>query len=115
MDAPDATVANNSLWSAYLRQQWWWIEPVSAFNLSSGVGASIAAAYAFWFESLIGRLYADNAPAVTNFVDRLAEVKREAQQRGLSGRHAEWDAVPEWLSAAHDAPIEDTQATVVLA
>lgn len=111
MDAPNATVSNSALWAEYLHKQWgFWLEPAGSRAITAAIGASIASAYAFWLEAFVGRLYEDNAPAVTNFVHRVEEVKREAELRGLAPSGASFESVPQWLAATQDAPIEDSQA-----
>ena len=114
MDAPNPTVDNSALWAEYLHRQWgFWLEPGGLRNISNAIGASIAAGYAFWFEAFIGRLYTDNAPAVSNFLTRLDEVKREAAVRQANGDPA--DAVPQWMAVLEDAPVEESQIGAVLA
>lgn len=114
MDAPNPTVNNSALWAEYMHRQWgFWLEPAGVRNISTAIGASIAASYAFWFEAIIGRLYADNAPPVTNFLNRLDEVKKEAAIRQANGDPA--DTVPQWMAVLEDVPVEDAQVGGVLA
>jgi hypothetical protein len=116
MDAPNPTVSNSALWAEYLHRQWsWWLEPGGIRAITATLGASIANAQALWLEAVIGRLYADNAPDVTHFAERVAEVRREGERRERA--LAAGDHVPPWLTAneaAHDAPVEDASVGAVI-
>jgi hypothetical protein len=108
MDAPNPTVSNSALWAEYLHRQWgWWLEPGNSRNLTAAIAATVATTYGFWFEAVIARLFEDNKPGVTRFVQRVDEVKRDASARERAARSDSFDAVPSWLTT-HDAPVEET-------
>ena len=78
MDARDSTAANADLWNAYLRAEFSaWLDPFGLGRtadevsrvLAEAAAAGIATAISAALAPPIARLYADNAPAVTTFVE----------------------------------------------
>lgn len=72
------TAANADLWAAYFRPQWRaWFEFAGmgraaddmARAASEAAGATVAAIVSAWIGPPVDRLYADNAPAVTAFIE----------------------------------------------
>ena len=100
MDTPNATRANNDLWSYYIEQQW---SPVLALfggaPAAAVLGTVIANTYALFFGDAIGRMFALNAPPVTRFVEETAaaEDSRPAPESAPVPEPAE--VVPPWLRA----------------
>jgi hypothetical protein len=115
MDARDSTAANADLWTAYFRAQWGgWLRIMGLGRASDEVaraaaeaaGATMAAVVSAWFGPSVGRLYAANAPGVTEFVEGEAAIGDAAVDAIVPPQYARprprtgESQLEEWRSAA---------------
>ena len=114
MDARDTTANNADLWSCFLREQYrLWIDPFAlnassdemARTLAEASAATISSALNALLGRPIDRLYADNAPDVSHFV--------EAVRNDLGEPVPDDVQIPEAYAAHHvDAALEHMAGSV---